>query len=355
MSQERRARISQKLDDINRFVDWENLVEHVRVIDKSGTKKGGRPRYPLMKMLKLLFLYHRHFRWSQHLYNLSDPELEDQLLDRLSFRSFVGITSDTEVPDFTTVWVFKEKLVEHGLMDSLFDSIVTQLESRHLVLRKGTIVDASIIESSNRPLSKKKRAELEEKRQEDETSVTQIDLDAHATAKGGKKYFGYKGHTRVPVSQGTFAGHFIAVYTGSKLIRRRAFTPANMHDSQVTLFCGDERSLFGDKAYSNNQDKRDCRARGIFYGVLGPSAARTPRNKATRRRSLSNKQKGRNSCLSRVRSAVEHPFAYMADKLGYGEAVAKTQARNSLRFDLNCMLHNVMRGIYLLKEQKRWA
>jgi IS5 family transposase len=324
MKQERCARISQKLDDIERFVDWETLVERVRVIDKSGTRKGGRPRYPLMKMLKLLFL--------QHLYNLSDPELEDQLLDRRSFRDFVGITSDAEVPDFTTVWLFKEALVEHGLMDGLFSSIVAQLEARSLMLKKGTIVDASIIQSSNRPLSNKKRRELEEKRQEDERCVSQIDLDAHSTAKGGRKYFGYKGHIGVDVE--------------SKLIRRRDFTSANVHDSQVKLFCGDEASRFGDKAYSNNQDKRDCRTRGIMYGVL---------DKASRRRSLSNKQKRRNGCLSRVRSAVEHPFAYMADKLGYKEAVAKTQARNSFRFDFNCMLHNVMRGIYLLKQQNRWA
>ncbi len=323
MSQERRARISQKLDDIEQFVDWEVLVEPVRVIDKSGTKKGGRPRYPLLKMIKLLFL--------QYLYNLSDPELEDQLLDRRSFREFVGIVSDAEVPDFTTVWVFKETLVEHELMDSLFESIVAQLESRQLILRKGTIVDASIIESSNRPLSKKKRAELEAKRQGDKASVAQLDLDAHATEKRGKKYFGYKGH--------------IALDVGSKLIRRRAFTSANVHDSQVKLFCGDERSFFGDKAYSNNQDKRDCRTKGIFYGVL---------DKATRRRCLSNRQKTRNGCLSRVRSAVEHPFAYMADKLSYKEAVARTRARNSLRFDMNCVLHNVMRGIYLLKAQGRW-
>lgn len=81
MNQERRARISQKLDHIERFVDWERLVEHVEVIDKSSTKKGGRPRYPLLKMVKLLFL--------QHLYNSSDPELEDQLLDRRSFRESV--------------------------------------------------------------------------------------------------------------------------------------------------------------------------------------------------------------------------------------------------------------------------
>lgn len=323
MSQERRARINQKLADIDRFVDWENLVEHVRVIDKSGTKKGGRPRYPLMKMLKMLFL--------QHLYNLSDPELEDQLLDRRSFRDFVGITSDTEVPDFTTVWVFKETLVEHGLMDGLTGSIVAQLEARNLILKKGTIVDASIVQSSNRPLSNKKRSELAAKEARDE-KLSQLDLDAHSTEKGGKKYFGYKGH--------------IGVDVGSKLIRRRAFTPANVHDSQVKLFCGDEASMWGDKAYGNNQDKRDCRSKGVFYGVL---------DKATRRRSLSNKQKKRNGCLSRVRSAVEHPFAYMANKLGYEETVAKTQARNSLRFDLNCMLHNIMRGIYLLKEQKRWA
>lgn len=75
------------------------------------------------------------------------------------------------MPDSTTVWVFKETLVKHKLMDSLFKSIVAQLESRQFILRKGTMVDASIIESSNRPLSKKKRAELEAKRQVDKTSV----------------------------------------------------------------------------------------------------------------------------------------------------------------------------------------
>lgn len=324
MSQERRTRISQKLEDIDRFVDWGSLVEQIQVIDKSGTRKGGRPRYPLLKMLKLLFV--------QHLYNLSDPELEDQLLDRRSFRAFVGISSDDEVPDFTTVWLFKEKLIQHGLMDEVFISLVRQLERQNLVIKKGTMVDASIVSSSNRPLSDKKRAEVAAQQQEDKTSTAQVDLDAHATFKGGESYFGYKGH--------------IGVDVGSKLIRQRAFTPANVHDSQVKLFCGDERALFGDKAYSNQQDKRDCRARGIFYGVL---------DKATRRRALSGKQKKRNRLLSGIRSAVEHPFAYMADKLGYDKAVAKTRARNQLRFDMNCIVHNVMRGIHLLKRQGCWA
>lgn len=324
MSQERKPRISQKLDDINRFIDWGALGKQVEVIDKSGGKKGGRPRYPVIKMLKIVFL--------QHLYNLSDPELEDQLLDRRSFRAFVGIGSDEEVPDYSTVWIFKDKLMKHEVLDTLFESIIVQLESKHLILKKGTIVDATIISSSNRPLSNKKRAELETKRQEDEASVSQLDLDAHSTAKGGKKTFGYKGH--------------IGVDVGSKLIRKRAFTAANVHDSQVKLFCGDERARFGDKAYGNRQDKRDCRAEGIFYGVL---------DKATRRRNLSTKQRKRNGCLSRVRSAVEHPFAYMADKLDYDQAVAKTRPRNQLRFGFNCLLYNVMRGIYLLKQRGQWA
>lgn len=323
MSQERQSRIQEKLTDIDCFVDWEALVDEIQIIDKTGSKRGGRPRYPLIKMLKMVFL--------QHLYNLSDPELEDQLLDRRSFREFVGITSDEEVPDFSTIWIFKDKLIEHELLNGLFERVVIQLESDNLILKKGTIVDATIITSNNRPLSKQKRFELEAKEARDE-KVSQLDLDAHSTHKGGEKFFGYKGH--------------IGVDVGSKLIRRRAFTAANVHDSQIKLFCGDEASIWGDKAYSKIEDKRDCRAKGIFYGVL---------DKATRRRGLSNKKKKRNGCLSGVRSAVEHPFAYMTDKLGYGEAVAKTQARNSLRFDLNCMLHNVMRAIYLLKAQRRWA
>ena len=115
------------------------------------------------------------------------------MIDRLSFQQFVGLSYDEEIPDFTTIWHFKESLVKQELMDKIFIAIVTQIEKNGLILKKGTMVDATIIESSTRPLSKKKREEL------DKNPSSQIDTEAASTMKNGKKYFGYKGHIGVDV------------------------------------------------------------------------------------------------------------------------------------------------------------
>ena len=120
----------------------------------------------------------------------------------------------------------------------------------------------------------------------------------------------------------------------SKIIRKRKFTPAHVHDSQVLeeLLSGDERS--------KDQHKRISRFLGIYYGIL---------DKKKRGKELSKKQEKRNKQKSSVRAAVEHPFALMRKKLRMGLATAKTKARNALRFDMNCILYNVLRAAYLLR------
>ncbi len=323
MSQERKPRIQQRLDQIDQFVDWQALLDSVEVIDQTKNGRGGRPRLPALRMLKILFL--------QQLYNLSDPETEDQLLDRRSFRHFAGIETDKDVPDFSRIWRFKQALIEHQLLDRFFEQILDQLDQDGLILRQGTIIDAQIIVSSNRPLSKKRREKLEEKQAAGDP-VSQIDLEAQSTKKRGKYYFGYKGH--------------IGVDVGSKLIRRHAFTSANVHDSQEKLFLGDEQAQFGDKAYANEQDKRAARSKGIYYGVL---------DKGKRNHPLSKKQKKRNRKHSRVRAQVEHPFAHLRCKLDYREARCKSLSRNRLVFTFNCLLYNIERGLYLLKQQQACA
>ncbi|MBK8813361.1 MAG: transposase [Acidobacteria bacterium] len=124
----------------------------------------------------------------QHAFNLSDEELEDQLADRLSFQQFVGLGYDEEIPDFTTFWKFKEKLVKAGLMQKIFEQILSQIDERGLILKRGTIIDATLIQSANRPMTKEKREKAKESRQ--------LDADAAGTSQGGKKHFGYKGPHR---------------------------------------------------------------------------------------------------------------------------------------------------------------
>lgn len=308
------SRISIKLEKINKIVNWEDILEVVRVVDRTDKLKGGAPHKDLLVKVKMIFL--------QYLYNLSDPELEDQVNDRLSFQKFVGIGFTTTIPDYTTIWRFRERLIEEKINDKLFDKILGYIDGKGLLLKKGTIIDATIIESSNRPLSKKKRKELEEK------PSSQIDTDAESTKKRGKYYFGHKGH--------------IGTDVGSKIIRKRDFSSAKPHDSNYKdkLLSGDEQAIFGDSAYLNKKDKQQCRKEGIYYGIL---------DKATRSKKLSNTQKKRNKKRSRIRSAVEHPFGYMKEKLNYKKAVAKTKQRNRFRFDMNCIIYNILRANYLLE------
>lgn len=245
LSMSRRKKVSgavRRLEEIGKMVDWEGLAEIVSGLDRTRGRKGGRPPISFKVKLKMMFL--------QYTFNLSDEELEDQLIDRLSFQQFVGLGYDEEIPDLTTFWHFKEGLVRNALMDQVFESILGQIESRGLILKRGTIVDATIMPSGNRPLSNQKRKKLESE------PSRQIDTDARSTAKGGKKHFGYKGH--------------IGIDAGSKVIRKRTFTPAHVNDIREMhkLLSGDEKSVFGDKNYRKRTDKIAARSMGIYYGVL---------------------------------------------------------------------------------------
>jgi len=309
----KKTRAEKKLDKINQIVDWEKVRQLVQQTDFTG-KQGGRKPMDQMQKVKMLFI--------QYLYNLSDPELEDQMHDRLSFQRFAGIDLSEVIPDFTTLWRFKERLMALKLNDELFELILESLEQKGLMIKKGTSVDATIVVSTTKPLSKQKREELSQK------PSSQIDTDADSTEKRGKKYFGYKGH--------------IGQDVGSGLIRKRCFTSARPHDSQQMeqLLSGDEQAIFGDSAYSNKADKQKARASGIYYGVL---------DKGTRRKKLSASQKKRNHKKSKIRCKVEHPFGYMKEKLGYKLAVAKNLLRNAFRFDMNCIIYNIMRANVLLR------
>lgn len=311
------SRSTKRLQAIGKWIGWQPLYEIGRRIDKTGPQ-GGQPRTPAHWMIRGLFL--------KHLYQLSDPQLEDQLIDRLSFRRFVGLPLEERVPDFTTFWRFQEALAQEGLVDELFEEINRQLDDQGLLLKQGTVVDATIINSSNRPLSNEKRMSLEKE------PSPQIDTDANATCKGGTWYFGYKGH--------------IGMDAGSKLIRQVHFTPASTHDSQALaeLISDDERSLFGDKAYSNDSVKHQARQSGWYYGIL---------DKAKKGHPLSTSQKKRNKRHRRVRRQVEHAFAAIKDRYGMRLAQCKNKLRNQAQFMMKTICWNIERSMKVAKKDQK--
>ena len=143
----KRSRTDKLLTQINNIVDWKRLKREVEPMFKKS--KRGRPTIPIIYSLKCLVL--------QYLYDLSDPQLEDYLIDRLSFQRFLGISFEEEVPDFTTVWRFRERMIKANLLDKVFNLILEMLDERNFILKRGTIVDATIVQSARKPKKKEKK------------------------------------------------------------------------------------------------------------------------------------------------------------------------------------------------------
>ena len=302
-----RKRVSKREDKLERtlgLIDWRRLD---RLLDPLSNSRRGAPGYPPLCLFKALLLA----QW----YDLSDPGLEDALADRLSFRKFTGIPLDEETPDETTFVRFRNLLREHGLAQQLFDEVNRQLEGKGLMVKKGTLVDASIIEASVRRPSMK------------EGEVSKVDPDATFTSKHGKSYFGYKMH--------------IGVDQGSGLIRRLLTTTAALHDSLAFrgLICGDEGAAYGDKAYGSKAHREWLKELGVKDCLMHKAARNTP---------LKNWQVWFNKAVSGPRAQVEQFFGIVKRSYGLARARYRSQARNETHFLILATAYNLRRSLSLV-------
>ena len=212
----RRGKKSEWLDRLDAALDWPALE---RIVAGVYASREGGLAYPLLTYVKLLLL--------QQWYGLSDEGLEAAVDDRLSFRRFAGIPLSESVPDHSSVWRFREELAERGLAEKLLAEVNRQLDAKGLVLRRGTLIDATSLEAAVRPPGG------------DAGEVSGRDPQAGWTKKNGRSRFGYKAH--------------VAVDEGSGLVREAVMTPADVHDSVPAdgLVQGDEGAVYADKAYDS--------------------------------------------------------------------------------------------------------
>ena len=269
------------LAEMNAVIPWARLLA---LIEPHYPTDGlGRPRKDLELMLRVYFL--------QQWFNLSDPQAEDSLYDSESMRRFAGVElGETVIPDESTILRFRHLLEEHELPQAIFAEVRTLLEERHWLLKSGTIVDATIITAS----SSTKNVDQ------------QRDPEMGQTKKGANWHFGMKVHI------GTDKRGLTHELTG---------TSASVNDftQMPQLLHGEERELYGDRAYWSEEHHWLCREVGIRYRV---------NRRAKRAHELSEAQRRINRSRSRIRARVEHPFNVVKRLWGFTKVRYRGLAKN---------------------------
>ncbi|HET6521669.1 MAG TPA: IS5 family transposase [Geminicoccaceae bacterium] len=300
---QRRGQKSAWLDQLDQAIDWPAVETIVAGIYAS--REGGLA-YPLVTYLKLLLL--------QQWYGLSDEGLEAAVDDRLSFRRFAGIPLAESVPDHSSIWRFREQLARRGLAERVLAEINRQLDARGLIIRRGTLIDATIVAAAVRPPKG------------DAGEVAARDPDAGWTKKNGRSRFGYKAHA--------------AVDEGSGLVRRALLSPADVHDSVKAdaLIQGDEGAVYADKAYDDAARRERLQAKGIAPRIM---------HQARRNRPLKPWQVWFNKAVAPIRAGVERLFGTMKRIYGYRRVRYHGLARNDVQLQVLCAAINLRRALRL--------
>jgi transposase, IS5 family len=290
----RRERFLAQMDAV---IPWSRLVKIIKPHYPKQGESGGQPK-GLERMLRIYFV--------QQWFDLSDPAAEDAIYDSESIRRFVGVElGDDDVPDESTILRFRHLLEKHELTKAIFNEVRDLLEEKKLLVRAGTIVDATIIAA---PSSTKNR---EGKR----------DPAMRSTKKGNEWHFGMKVHVGTDL-RGLV--HTVVVTNAAEADVNQL--PELMH--------GDERVLYGDKAYWCEPDRVAYEEAGVKYRVTRRGAKGKP---------LSKRWEQINHARSRMRALVEHPLLVMKRLWGFRKTRYRGLAKNRARAHTMLALANLYR------------
>ena len=298
-----RTRPNEVLEKISALVD---LSEADRRLEATYSELG-RPGHRAAVLLRVMLL--------QHLYGLSDPQAEVQLGDRLSFQKFVGLRAGEAVPDETAICRFRQRMIAAGLHERLLELLNEQLATAGYLVKRTTLVDATLVESSRtRP---DHQVALEGKAP---------DTDARYTRKGNQRYYGYKAH--------------VSADGDNQLVCRAKITPANVDDSLVfaELIDGPTRAVYADKIYDNRKNRGALAARGIANGIL---------KKSGKYLKLTAEEHQRNGRRGRKRRLIERVFAHFKKWQHYRRVRYLGLVKNQLELTLKAVTYNLRRWVTL--------
>ena len=295
----KRTRKREFLDEMNRVVPWAELVMLIEPHYPKG--KTGRPPVGVATMLRIHFM--------QQWFGLSDPAMEEALHDVPLYREFAGLDAGmTRLPDETTILRFRHLLETHQLAGPMLAAINELLRSKGLMLRAGTVVDATLISA---PTSTK-------------NASGERDPEMHQTKKGNQWYFGMKAHIGADAESG--------------LVHTVIGTAANVHDVTQgnALLHGDESDAFGDAGYQGAAKREDA-GLNQWHVAMRPGKRRAL--------DLSRKSHALVDEIERtkasIRAKVEHPFRVIKQQFGFAKVRYRGLAKNTAQLTTLFALSNL--------------
>ena len=278
---------------------------------------GGRPHTDEVVLVKCMLL--------QSWYGLSDPELEFQINDRLSFRNFLDFP-DT-IPDFTTIWKARERLKNTEKDKAIWKEVQRQLNSKGYKVKKGVIQDATFIESD---IGRKRHYKEKQAKKKGKTikytdnQKNHIDEDASFTVKGGQVHHGYKSHIKMDIDY--------------QFIRAYEVTTARDQDVTVDLVEDGDHVVYRDKAYWN----KPLKAKNVVSMTM---------KRPARWKTLTRKELQRNKSISKIRAMGERPHAVKKRVFRGGRIYVKMLRRVSTKEMFNCFAYNLYQLVTLRRKQ----
>ena len=299
-----RTRKKEFLEQMEGIIPWSEWIGIIKPHYYAG-ERGNKP-YELETMLRIHLL--------QELYDLADMAVMNEVIDSRAFSEFCGIDSSNQVPDGDTIGRFRALLVKHGVQKKLFAQVVTLLEAKGLILKKGTIVDSTIIAA---PSSTKNH---EKKR----------DPEAHQTKKGNTWHFGYKAHIGVDKSSG--------------LVHHVETTAANVHDVTLVpkLLHGEEDSVHGDSGYLGAEKREDAMTRNRQGRRIQYKINRRPSQSKNNSARSKGQIKRWERAKSSVRAKVEHVFGIVKGQFGYRKTRYKGRRKQDAKLHMQFALANLV-------------
>jgi len=294
-TQERLSSIGNPLENISKVIDFElfrDLLERKLLNTNKKNNAGAKP-YDVVMMFKILIL--------QRYYGLGDSQVEYQILDRTSFKTFLGLETGDKVPDEKTVWSFRERITKTGLIEDLFAQFIAFLEEKELVFNEGQMIDASFTVAPRQRNTREENKKIKDGKGDDlwndkPNKKKHKDIDARWTKKNGETFFGYKNHAKVGVK--------------SKFITTYEVTDASVHDSQtlddLLTEKDKDQDLYADSAYTGKEQEKIIKKYEMKNKV---------HEKGYRNKPLTEKQKASNTKKSKIRARVEHVFGFMEQSM----------------------------------------